>query len=216
MLWGMSNPRGAAGRGAASSTGATTRRCGSGSPSLLPATAELGLRRGLGRHHRLHARPPADPGSPFTDGRAGGGTTVAAAGGHGMMWGPGVVARRADLGAARTTDVVDVDRPRAWTGSTSTAAASSPPTRSRCPSRPAAKPGSVEGHRLCDPGAARWRRCRRSKDGPVFRRDGALPSHPSGAARYGARPRIQARVRRYPTRRGRRRRPRPWACRSAG
>ena len=33
--------------------------------------------------------------------------TVAAAGGHGMMWGPGVARAAADLALTGTTDVVD-------------------------------------------------------------------------------------------------------------
>ena len=36
------------------------------------------------------------------------GTVVASAGGHGMMWGPGVSRAAADLVLAGTTDVVDV------------------------------------------------------------------------------------------------------------
>ena len=35
------------------------------------------------------------------------GTTVAAAGGHGMMWGPGVARAAADLALTGTSDVVD-------------------------------------------------------------------------------------------------------------
>jgi sarcosine oxidase subunit beta len=35
------------------------------------------------------------------------GTTVAAAGGHGMMWGPGVARAAADLALTGTTDLVD-------------------------------------------------------------------------------------------------------------
>ncbi len=35
------------------------------------------------------------------------GTTVAAAGGHGMMWGPGVARAAADLALHGTTDLVD-------------------------------------------------------------------------------------------------------------
>ena len=36
------------------------------------------------------------------------GTVVAAAGGHGMMWGPGVSKAAADLAVSGTTDLVDV------------------------------------------------------------------------------------------------------------
>jgi sarcosine oxidase, subunit beta len=36
------------------------------------------------------------------------GTTVAAAGGHGMMWGPGVSKAAADLALSGTTEVLDV------------------------------------------------------------------------------------------------------------
>jgi sarcosine oxidase subunit beta len=37
-----------------------------------------------------------------------GGVVVAAAGGHGMMWGPGVARAAADLALEGRTDVVDV------------------------------------------------------------------------------------------------------------
>ena len=61
------------------------------------------------------------------------GTMVAAAGGHGMMWGPGVSKAAADLALEGTTDVVDTPT-SASTASTSTAAAASTPTPSPCPS----------------------------------------------------------------------------------
>ena len=44
VLWGMSNPDEQPGE-ATSSTGRTTRRCARGWPTLLPATADLGLRK---------------------------------------------------------------------------------------------------------------------------------------------------------------------------
>ena len=68
------------------------------------------------------------------------GTVVAAAGGHGMMWGPGVARAAADLaldGHHRRTR----RRPTSGsTGSTSTAAAASPPTPSPSPSPPSPDP----------------------------------------------------------------------------
>ena len=61
VLWGMSNPDGAAGRGDASSTTTTSPLMRARVAELVPVTGELGLRKQLGGDHRLHARPPADP-----------------------------------------------------------------------------------------------------------------------------------------------------------
>ena len=61
------------------------------------------------------------------------GTTVAAAGGHGMMWGPAVSRAAADL-ALTGKPTSSTSPTSASTDSTSTAAAGSPPTRSPCPS----------------------------------------------------------------------------------
>ena len=63
----------------------------------------------LGRDDRLHAGPPADPRAGADAGRRRlEGVTVASAGGHGMMWGPGVARAAADLALTGPTDVLDV------------------------------------------------------------------------------------------------------------
>ena len=67
--------------------------------TLLPATGEARSAQDLGRDHRLHPRPPADPRARLlgADGADRGRRRSAAAGGHGMMWGPGVARAAADL-----------------------------------------------------------------------------------------------------------------------
>ncbi len=76
--------------------------------SLLPATASLGLRRvwaatiDFTPDHLPILGPLLTPDGPIA------GSVVAAAGGHGMMWGPGVARAAADLALTGTTDVVDV------------------------------------------------------------------------------------------------------------
>ena len=69
------------------------------------------------------------------------GVTVASAGGHGMMWGPGVARVAADLAVHGRTDAHRRRRISASTGSTPRAAAASPPTRSRCRSRSSRRRG---------------------------------------------------------------------------
>jgi sarcosine oxidase subunit beta len=75
---------------------------------LLPATAGLGLQRAWAAtidftpDHLPILGPVIDEGGPVA------GTTVAAAGGHGMMWGPGVARAAADLALDGRTDVIDV------------------------------------------------------------------------------------------------------------
>jgi sarcosine oxidase subunit beta len=76
---------------------------------LVPVTADLGLRRiwvGTIDYTPDHL-PILGPGLDG-DGRPIDGVTVASAGGHGMMWGPGVARVAADLVARGATDLVDV------------------------------------------------------------------------------------------------------------
>ena len=75
---------------------------------LLPATADLGLRRAWAA--TIDYTPDHLPilGPLIADGGPVSGTVVAAAGGHGMMWGPAVSKVAADLVVAGATDVLDV------------------------------------------------------------------------------------------------------------
>ena len=76
---------------------------------LVPVTAGLGLRRiwvatiDYTPDHLPILGPALD-----ADGAPIAGVTVASAGGHGMMWGPGVARAAADLAIHGRTDVVDV------------------------------------------------------------------------------------------------------------
>jgi sarcosine oxidase, subunit beta len=76
---------------------------------LVPVTASLGLRKVWAAtidytpDHLPILGPVLGPDGPI------GGTTVASAGGHGMMWGPGVSRAAADLALGGTTDVVDAE-----------------------------------------------------------------------------------------------------------
>lgn len=76
---------------------------------MLPVTTRLGLRRVWAAtidytpdHLPILGPALAADGAPIA------GTVVASAGGHGMMWGPGVSKAAADLATAGHTDVVDV------------------------------------------------------------------------------------------------------------
>jgi sarcosine oxidase, subunit beta len=77
--------------------------------ALLPVTAALGLRRVWAAtidytpDHLPILGPALDAGRTPIDG-----TIVASAGGHGMMWGPGVSRAAADLSLDGKTDVLDV------------------------------------------------------------------------------------------------------------
>ncbi|HEX3906352.1 MAG TPA: FAD-binding oxidoreductase [Mycobacteriales bacterium] len=75
---------------------------------VIPATAGLGVRRMWAA--TIDYTPDHLPilGPVITDGGPITGTVLAAAGGHGMMWGPGVAKVAADLAATGTTDLVDV------------------------------------------------------------------------------------------------------------
>ncbi len=77
--------------------------------SFVPVTRDLGLRRiwvatiDYTPDHLPIIGPAMRP-----DGSMIGGVTVAAAAGHGMMWGPGVARVAADLAVRGTTDLIDV------------------------------------------------------------------------------------------------------------
>jgi sarcosine oxidase subunit beta len=80
---------------------------------LVPAIGRLGLRRSWAAtidftpdHLPILGPLLVGPGAPDEQDRIDG-TTVAAAGGHGMMWGPGVARAAADLALTGTTDLVD-------------------------------------------------------------------------------------------------------------
>ncbi len=75
---------------------------------LVPVTGKLGLRRTWAA--TIDFTPDHLPilGPLLVDGGPVDGTVVAAAGGHGMMWGPAVSRAAADLALTGRTDVVDV------------------------------------------------------------------------------------------------------------
>ena len=107
LLWGMSNPDEAPGP-STEFDWAYFERMRQRVAKLLPATADLGLQRAWAAtieftpDHLPILGPAIDDDGPIA------GTTVAAAGGHGMMWGPGVARVAADLALEGSTDVVDV------------------------------------------------------------------------------------------------------------
>ena len=102
---------------------------------LLPMTAALELRRiwaatiDYTPDHLPILGPLLDAG-----GEPVAGATLASAGGHGMMWGP-AVARAPQTLRSEARPPSPTSRSSEPTGSTSTAAAASRPTRSRCRSR---------------------------------------------------------------------------------
>jgi sarcosine oxidase subunit beta len=107
VLWGMSNPDEPPGD-AAEFDWSYYEKMRTRVAALLPVTAHLGLRRAWAAtidftpDHLPILGPLLGPSGPV------GGTVVAAAGGHGMMWGPGVSRAAADLAVEGRTDVVDV------------------------------------------------------------------------------------------------------------
>jgi sarcosine oxidase subunit beta len=107
LLWGMSNPDEAAGEARGFDT-AYFEVMAERMATLVPATAAAGLRKTWAA--TIDFTPDHLPilGPALRDGEVLGGAFVAAAGGHGMMWGPGVARAAADLVVAGTTDVVDV------------------------------------------------------------------------------------------------------------
>lgn len=106
LLWGMSNPDEKPGV-AATFDEAYFAAMRARVADLLPVTAGLGIRKSWAAtidftpDHLPILGPLLGPDGPL------GGTTVASAGGHGMMWGPGVARAAADLALTGTTDVVD-------------------------------------------------------------------------------------------------------------
>ena len=82
--------------------------------ALVPATRGLGLRKiwAATIDYTPDHLPILGPGLD-RDGRPIAGVTVASAGGHGMMWGPGVARVAADLVTGTPSSVIDVDRARA-------------------------------------------------------------------------------------------------------
>jgi sarcosine oxidase subunit beta len=107
VLWGMSNPDESPGEAMEFDWGyfELMRKRMAG---LLPATAQLGLRKIWAA--TIDFTPDHLPiiGPALTDGGVVEGCFVASAGGHGMMWGPGVSRAAADLALQGTSDVVDV------------------------------------------------------------------------------------------------------------
>ena len=107
VLWGMSNPDESPGEATEFDWG-YYEKVRPRVAALLPATADLGLRKAWAAtidytpDHLPILGPLLTPGGPVA------GTTVAAAGGHGMMWGPGVAKAAADVALTGVTDVVDV------------------------------------------------------------------------------------------------------------
>jgi len=110
MLFGMSNPAEPPGEARSVDTeylGLILQRL----HTLVPVTAGLGLRRTWAA--TIDYTPDHLPiiGPAIASGRTIDGATVASAGGHGMMWGPGVARAAADValhGRSSVTDVSDL------------------------------------------------------------------------------------------------------------
>ena len=107
MLFGMSNPDEPPGEARSVDTEyleLIMRRL----HTLVPVTAGLGLRRTWAA--TIDYTPDHLPiiGPAIISGRRINGTTVASAGGHGMMWGPAVARAAADVALSGTSSVTDV------------------------------------------------------------------------------------------------------------
>ena len=107
MLFGMSNPAEPPGEARSVDTGyleLIMRRL----HTLVPVTAGLGLRRTWAA--TIDYTPDHLPiiGPAIISGQKINGTTVASAGGHGMMWGPAVARAAADVALSGTSSVTDV------------------------------------------------------------------------------------------------------------
>ena len=107
VMWGMSNPEEQPGE-ATEFDDAYFARMRERIATLLPTTGQVGLRRTWAATidytpDHLPILGPAIGADGVIEG-----TVVAAAGGHGMMWGPGVSRAAADLTLEGRTDVVDV------------------------------------------------------------------------------------------------------------
>jgi sarcosine oxidase subunit beta len=106
LLFGMSNPEEPPGR-AREVDWPYLERMRQRLSTLVPITRDLGLRRVWAA--TIDYTPDHLPilGPLLTDEGLIDGATVACAGGHGMMWGPGVSRAAADIALTGTTDVVD-------------------------------------------------------------------------------------------------------------
>jgi sarcosine oxidase subunit beta len=107
VLWGMSNPDEEPGEATEFDT-AYFELMRQRIATLLPTTGKVGLRKTWAATidftpDHLPILGPAIGADGVIDG-----SVVAAAGGHGMMWGPGVAKAAADLAVSGTTDVLDV------------------------------------------------------------------------------------------------------------
>jgi sarcosine oxidase subunit beta len=107
VMWGMSNPDEKPGEATEFDT-AYYEVMRARMARLVPMTAEVGLRKTWAATidytpDHLPILGPAIGADGVIDG-----AYVAAAGGHGMMWGPGVAKAAADLTAERSTEVLDV------------------------------------------------------------------------------------------------------------
>ena len=107
LLWGMSNPDEQPGR-AREFDHDYYQRMRARVAALYPATAGLGIRRSWAA--TIDYTPDHLPiiGPLLRDGEPVAGTVVAGAGGHGMMWGPGVARAAADLVLRGGTDLLDL------------------------------------------------------------------------------------------------------------
>jgi sarcosine oxidase, subunit beta len=107
LLWGMSNPDEQPGR-AREFDHDYYELMRERVAALYPATAGLGVRRSWAA--TIDYTPDHLPiiGPLLRDGEPVAGTVVASAGGHGMMWGPGVARATADLVLHGRTDLLDL------------------------------------------------------------------------------------------------------------
>jgi sarcosine oxidase subunit beta len=107
VLWGMSNPEEEPGEATEFDT-AYFETMRQRMATLLPTTGKVGLRKTWAAtidytpDHLPILGPAIGADGPIE------GAFVAAAGGHGMMWGPGVAKAIADLTVSGETDIVDV------------------------------------------------------------------------------------------------------------
>jgi sarcosine oxidase subunit beta len=107
LLWGMSNPAESPGP-AREIDWPYLRRMRRRLTKLVPVTADLGTRKAwcgtidYTPDHLPIIGPVVTADADVLDG-----TTIASAGGHGMMWGPGVARIAADLATEGRTDLID-------------------------------------------------------------------------------------------------------------
>jgi sarcosine oxidase subunit beta len=107
LLWGMSNPEEAPGP-AREVDWAYADRMRQRLDTLYPAVAGLGVRRAWAATIDYTADHHPIIGPALRDGVPIEGAVVASAGGHGMMWGPGVARAAADLLLHGRTDLLDL------------------------------------------------------------------------------------------------------------